>query len=322
MRKGFVAICSLLLVLVVSIAAFVPGCAPTTGTIEVKATLCGVPWQGALNYTLTGPGTISGNTVPATHADVATGTWTCNYVSGGPPGAFLVDITPSATQSLKAGERITFTLNFELKQDASIEWVTWTVNGEPFGGKEFQAVPCQIIDVRFKQHVAGCEGYNVTVNETSWLSITQVSGPPGVIVYVVNDLCAVNKMVPPDAPPPVKKSQVPSFNGTPVKPGAWYPLPAPDGAARTVLDVETIWELKKCLNYTKSINWFGISKARFEPGMEHECVLFELIPPGPGLYEFQVQAFATVTLVGAVDVNPQNDHAMSPPLTLIVNMPA
>lgn len=122
MRKVFIAICSVLLVLVVSLAILVPSCAPTTGTIEVKYTLCGFPWQGALNYTLTGPSTISGNTVPATHADAAPGTWTCNYVSGGPLGAFLVDITPSATQSLKAGERITFTLNLELPETPGCQY--------------------------------------------------------------------------------------------------------------------------------------------------------------------------------------------------------
>ena len=42
MRKGVFAICSVLLVLVVSIAALAPGCTPTTGTIEVEKISFGI----------------------------------------------------------------------------------------------------------------------------------------------------------------------------------------------------------------------------------------------------------------------------------------
>ena len=117
MRKGIFAICSVLLVLVVSIAVLVPGCCgPPKCIIEVKATLDGSPWTGAVQYTLTGPGApaaspITGTSVDASHS-VDCGNWTCAYVSGGPAGASFVNITPAATQSVANGGTITFTLNF------------------------------------------------------------------------------------------------------------------------------------------------------------------------------------------------------------------
>ena len=84
-------------------------------TIEVEATLDGSPWTGALNYTLT-PGSgspISGTTSVPKSFSVDAGNWTYAYVSGGPSEAYLVDITPSATQSVSGGGTITFTLNCE-----------------------------------------------------------------------------------------------------------------------------------------------------------------------------------------------------------------
>ena len=83
MRKGIFTICSVLLVLVVSIAVFIPGCdGEGQGTIVVKATYfnatCyGEEWEGDLTYRLTcdGEDDIYGYTVPASHT-VAPGNWT------------------------------------------------------------------------------------------------------------------------------------------------------------------------------------------------------------------------------------------------------
>jgi len=320
MRKGLLSIGLVLVVLIALIAALVPSCTqtPTTGTIEVKATLCGNPWPGAVSYTLTptSGSAINGTSVPTTHSGVAADTWTCAYVSGGPAGAFLV--APPSAQTLSAGGTITFILNFELDQDAAIEWITWTVNGVPFVGSEYQAVPCNIIDVHFQQWVDGCEGYNVTVNETSWLHITQTFGPGPVQVFVRGNACAVNKTPTPPGLPPVKKSQYVSFNGDPVLPGQYWPIPPPEEEQPALLDVETTWELVKGTNYTKSINWLGISLLG-EPS--HECVLFELILPGPAIYQFTLVASADVALVGDTDVDPGNNHDMSLPITLTVTVP-
>jgi hypothetical protein len=321
MRKRFVAIYAVLVVALILLAAFVPSCTPTTGTIVVKATLCGNPWQGAVSYTLSaGNSTISGISVPTTHTDVAAGTWSCAYNSGGPAGAFLKSIKPLATQSLTAGGTITFTLDFELNQDAAIKFLHWTLSGEPQGPQptEIVAVPCNFIDAHFLQWVDGCEGYNVTMNETSWLNITQMMGPPGVVVYVVNDDCAVNKTPGQGLVPPVKKFQVPTFNGTPVEKGMNTTLTP---GVPTLLDVETQWQLVKDTNYTKSINWFGIWVGAYEPGL-HPCVLFELILPVPNAqYVFIIQTSADVALVGDTDLNPANNHDMSAPVGLVVNVP-
>jgi hypothetical protein len=290
-----------------------------TCTIEVKATLCDIPWQGAMSYTLTpvSGSVITGNSVPASFT-VDCGSWTCAYVSGFPAGSYLDSITPSATQSVSGGSTITFTLNFELNQDAWIKLLplTWTVNGIPIQGEYYEAAVCNIIDVHFQQGVDGCPQRLVAVNETSLLNINYLQGPGPVQILVVNDICAVNKT----PEPPHKWNQVPSFGGQPVEEG-WLSGPQIPGGPPILLDVETAWQLVKETDYTKSINWFGISRAPFEPGMQHPCVLFELVLPGPGQYTFTLFASADVELVDNDDVNGDNNHAMSPPLNLTVVVP-
>jgi hypothetical protein len=322
MRKRFVAIYSVLVVAIVLLAAFVPSCTGggTTGTIVVQATLCGTPWQGLVNYTLTPTsGTpVSGTAVPTTHSNMTASTWTCAYVAGGPAGAFLNSIQPSASQSLSAGGTITFTLDFELNQDAAINWLTWTVNGDEWQSPTLEVVPCNIIDVHFLQWVNGCTGYNVTLNETDWLTITALPGNPGpVSIYVVNADCALNKTPPPQGTSAVKKSQVPTVDN--VTRSIGYNVTLVPGMT-TQLDVHTVWQLVKGTNYTKSINWFGISKPPFDPPGPHPCVLFELVAM-PGVYTFQLVASAHVDLVGSTDHNPANNDAVSLlPLMLTVNV--
>lgn len=317
MRRRLIPIYSVLAVAIVLLVALVPSCTPTTpqGTIEVKATLCGDPWAGDLNYTLTpaSGSPTTGTTVPKSFS-MDPGSWTCAYLSGGPAGAYFVDITPSATQSVSEGGNITFTLNFELDQDAWIELLplTWTDNGISIQSPEYETMPCHIIDVHFQQGVDGCPDKVVAVNETSLLMINYLQGPGPVQILAVNDPCAVNK-----TPEPIDKlSQVPSFNGNPVEKG-WLSDPIFPGLPILQLDVETAWQLAKEIDYTKSINWFGISAVPFvDP---HPCVLFELVLlGGPGQYTFQLVASAEVALVDDTDVNPDNNHAMGPPLLLTV----
>ncbi len=316
MKKRLIPMYSILAIAIVLLAAFVPSCGgTTTGTIDVKATLCGAPWQGAVSYTLTptGGSATNGTAVPTTHSSMLPGTWACAYVSGGPAGAFLNSIKPSASQSLAAGGTITFTFDFELNQDAGILFETWTITGQHVLPGEHQppVEVCNFIDVHFQQWVDGCTGYNVTLNETSLLQIIQTGGPAGVMIHVIDDPCAVNK-TPTQGLPPVKKSQTPSFNRTPVEKGMIFPL---FPLEPTLLDVHTVWQLVKGTNYTKTINWFGISLG---VPMPHECVLFELVLPGPGPYQFQLIASAEVALVDDVDVNPANNMTMSPALIITV----
>jgi hypothetical protein len=326
MRKRLIPIYSVLVVAIVLLAAVCPSCGGggggggAKGTINVQATLCGANWTGSVSYTLTpASGSPKSGTSVNDSFTVATGSWNCTYNSGGPSDAFLVDITPSSSQTVSENGTVTFTLNFEENQDAGIQFLWWTRNGTPVGPpgepwyEVYDAVVCNLIDVHFQQRVMGCENYSVTLNETDWLSISQTAGPGPVRIFVVNDTWALNK-----TPEPSQKVfQVPSFNGTPVEAGMSTNLTL---GVPTLLDVETQWQLVKDLNYTKSINWFGISKAPFVPPGPHPYVLFELVLPAAGQYTFTLVASAEVALVDDVDVNPVNNNVTSPPLYLTVTV--
>jgi len=172
--------------------------------------------------------------------------------------------------------------------------------------------PCQIIDVHFHQGVLGCPEYLAAVNETSYLQIIDLGNPPGVQIYVANNWCALNKT----PEPPNKYSQGTTIDGEPVTPESPPFTFTPEGLV--TLDVETEWQLTKEIDYTKSINWLGISVAPFiEP---HPCVLFELVVPGPGQYFFQLDAWAEVVLGDAEDINTQNDVTAKSTLWLTVTV--
>lgn len=328
MKKRILATCVSFVVLVALIVVLLPGCIPTgRGYIVVGATLCGEPWMGALNFALTGANSTMTETAVPYSFNVDPGTWTCAYISGGPADAYLESITPSATQTVGPDDLITFTLNFEKDQDAWIEFATWTINGvpieewegswfyEPGYGYYAEVTWCDVIDVRYTQGVNGCEDYPVTLNETDELKVHYAAGegdpiPEFVPVTVYNDLCAVNKTAWPQGEAAEKLSQVPSYEGGPVPQGELYPLP---WCNNITLDVETSWELTKCLNYTKEINWLHIGEC-FDPPCEW-CVLFNLEVPGPG-FDFELWPSACVELVDDVDVNPDNNCAHGPPLYL------
>jgi hypothetical protein len=312
MRKRVLVVYLSCVALVALIVVLIPSCVPTGGsTIQVKATFCDLSWNGSVQYTLTGPGAtaspITGTNVTSNFT-VKAGNWTCDYVSGGPAGGYLARITPDPTQALFSGGTITFTLEFELKQDAGIDFSCWTVDGEPIGSVEYEVVPCQVIDVGFQQWVNGCPESDAMVSDTSRLRITQVEGSSGVQLYVLNDWCALNKT----PTPPDKVNQALSFNGDPVERGELLPLTVETPAD---LDVETAWELIMEADYVKAINWLGISVV--EPA-EHLCVLFELLLPGPGVYQFSLVASAEVELADDEDINLENNQAESPPLLLTV----
>jgi len=106
------------------------------GSIFVKATLDGAPWTGPVSFTVAGPQTVTGSSVPlASTASLAIGTYALSYVSGGPPGATLLSTTPSATQTLTAGGGITYMLNFRT-QPATLGsiFVKATLDGAPWTG--------------------------------------------------------------------------------------------------------------------------------------------------------------------------------------------
>ncbi|MGB9809315.1 MAG: SH3 domain-containing protein, partial [Caldanaerobacter sp.] len=107
-----------------------------TGTINVNATLDGNSWSGNVNYSLSGPTSFSGSSVPQVFTGKPTGTYTISYISGGPPNATLTSITPSSSQTLSSGGTITFTMNFTtnppttgtINVNATLDGNSWSGN--------------------------------------------------------------------------------------------------------------------------------------------------------------------------------------------------
>jgi hypothetical protein len=285
MRKKIISIWSVLLILVVSIAILVPGCVEQPPeeecTIKVNATLDTAPWTGAGVYTLTGPATaapITGTAVENSYT-VDCGNWTCAYVSGGPDGATFVNITTAATQTVSAGDTITFTLNFVMPQvpiwDASIEFKTWTIDGQPVPPGTYQVPTGTIIDIEYEEHVSGEEDAVVTVSQTNWLRYHYQGSAEGTWIHAVNHPGGVTM-----SPPADKLYQMTTIEGQDApyctEVFAHYCEPID-------LDVETEWELVVCVDYTKSINWLGIRASMPMPMIvqngEEMVVLFEIFPP-------------------------------------------
>ena len=315
MRKGLFAICSVLLVLVVSLAVLAPSCTPTTGTIEVEATLDGVAWPssgtGAVTYTLTGPGAaaptvINGTKVPDSFSGDA-GNWTCAYVSGGPVGAQFVDITPDPTQEVSAGGTITFTLNFvtPTQVDASVTFDSWSINGTPVpGGATYWVGPGTIIDATYKEGVSGNNtGQPVTVHETSWLTvhntgIDNMGVGPVITLHVVNGLGAVTT----DPPSDVSNQQA-TVEGVPKPICHKFDLPV---CQEVHLDAEADLEQEVGTNYTKKINWL-----RVPPGVvilaDDGAVVFDVDSIG-AWQTFTLVSYACVEVgEGFEDTDPSNN---------------
>jgi hypothetical protein len=107
------------------------------GTAVVSATLNGAAWSGPVNYTLShyvvsGPVQKTGYSVPGTVGDIPAGNIQFNYNSGGPAGATLSGISPSAQQVLSPGGSIYYTMNFVMQQSYGSIIVNATLDGSPW----------------------------------------------------------------------------------------------------------------------------------------------------------------------------------------------
>jgi len=334
MRRKILSIWSVVLILVLSLAVFVPGCegeGETTGTIEVDATLDGSPWSGAVDYTLTGPGAvaptvINGASVPNSHTDDA-GDWTCAYVSGG-PGTF-VSITPAETQNLAAGDTITFTLNFQsVEVDVSIVFDTWSINGTPvpptpFGPGTFWWInEDTVVDAHYKVQVGGNNtGKPVTLHETMTITAHNVGpegeghpGSPPIKWHVLNGLGAVMTDPPLDV-----SNQVATKEGVPVPFCTNILLP---WCEPVNLDVECDVETEVGATFTKKVNW-----VRNPKGVN----ITSLAVWDDSVFEIDtIQAWTVFTLVttaceevgeGFVDIDPLNDCCADSPTIFIGVLP-
>lgn len=329
MRRKIISIWSVLLILVLALAVFVPGCngtPPTTGTIDVDATLDGSPWSGALDYTLTGPGAtaptvINGASVPDSHTGDA-GDWTCAYVSGGPAGANFVGITPSANQELSGGGTIGFTLNFETPEqvDAWVEFDTWTINGVPVAPGLHYVNPGDVVDARYKEGVSGNNtGQEVKVKETLMVSYhwqgIEGEQAPAKSLHVVNAWGAVWGVPPFEQ----KLSQTATFNGQPVTPCTHVQCPY---CEPQTLDVEIETVQKVGTNYTKNVNWIKFKPSDGEPMTLQS--LDDYIFEDNTLIPFQQCTLTTWACIeveeGFEDTNPANDCCAANPLDSITIM--
>ena len=306
-RKIF-SIWSVLLVLVISLAVLVPGCegeGEGTGTIDVHATLNGDPWGGALEYELSGPGgPITGSSVDNSHSADA-GEWTCAYVSGGPPDVDLIDIAPSPTQSLTADDSISFTFVFETPEeqvDASITFVSWTIDGVPVSPGSYTVYPPTVIDCEYDVVINGtyCESVNVTVplklnkhfhgpgESQSW----HVALAPG-CVYTI--------------PPGTIWSQNASHNGAPVEFCTWFDV---FNCEPMYFDMTVKYEAHKGTNHQLKVNWLRYNAS------EADAAIFETDLAHAGSWgTSDLVTSACVSVPG--DVNPANDCSGDSPMLSI-----
>jgi hypothetical protein len=342
MGRKIISIWSIVLVLVFSIAVVVPGCTtPTTGTIEVKATLDSVAWPSSgtdsVDYTLTpqSGSPIDGDTVPDTFT-VDAGNWTCAYVAGGPVGADFIDITTSETQEVTAGGNpVTFTLNFVTPQevDASVVFVTWTIDGVPVPPGQYLINPGTVVDAQYEEVVSGNQtGQPVKVKETLWTKYHYmgIEGQPTEnprTLHVVNAWGAVW------ANPPFeqKLSQQATVEGVAVAPCTNIQCPY----CETInLDVEIETVQKVGTNYTKSVNWIRFNPSGGGQGLialnggegegEGEGEIFEDVAPYVGWETFTLTTWACIEVgAGFVDTNQNNDCCPeSPQITIWYNPPS
>ncbi len=103
------------------------------GKIRVSATVDGVPWSGAVNYSITGPFSDTDNSLPWNFDGVPAGTYTITYNYGAPAGKALANVSPSPTQNLPDGGVISFVLNFYTQSTSQIA-INATLNGTPWSG--------------------------------------------------------------------------------------------------------------------------------------------------------------------------------------------
>jgi hypothetical protein len=104
----------------------------SVGNVVINATLNGAPWVGNVTYNLHGPITDYHGAVPQTYPNMPSGTYTLSYYGGGPAGATLGRITPSAMQTLYQGTTIVFSMNFFSQPQAGTIMINATLDGAPW----------------------------------------------------------------------------------------------------------------------------------------------------------------------------------------------
>ena len=138
------------------------------GSIDVFAKLDGSYWSGSLSYSLTGPSSSSGSTVPAVLSNKPVGSYSIAFNSGGPSNTSLSSITPSNTQTLSEGGITAFTFNFVTQVPQDVTLILYicenSTSGPPLSG-----VGIGIVD-------GGGNSLSQITNSSGYVTIT---GTPG-----------------------------------------------------------------------------------------------------------------------------------------------
>jgi hypothetical protein len=140
-----------------------------TISLNAAATLDGSPWQGSLNYSFTGPQSLTGSAVPQPFNGLTDGGYAAAYTSGGPKGAQLNDITTS----VQAGV-LTYTFNFISKGTIT---VVGLINNSPWPG------PCRYsVDgpVKFSGEIVPSTFKDLPLGK---YTLTYISGGPEGYIY-------------------------------------------------------------------------------------------------------------------------------------------
>ena len=187
-----------------------------SGTITVNATLDGKPWQtamgsGPISYTIVGPATDSGSSIPESFSNQPSGKYTFQYNSGGPIGATLTQITPSPTQDLPPNGQIVYTLNFHGQAKGTVV-INASFNGQPWTGNVAYVVQGPYVEsgsaVPQSLGNAPAGTYTVTYRSGGPPSSvfegvsppTQSLQPGGTIIFTL--IFKFQGVLPPPAPPP------------------------------------------------------------------------------------------------------------------------
>ncbi|MBI3934140.1 MAG: hypothetical protein HY316_05580 [Acidobacteria bacterium] len=116
---------------------FLRRCNTTTGSLTVRANVDGLSWSGGLGFQLSGPTPFTGTKVPVTLEGMLAGTYTIDYLSGGPSGATFVGYVPTQSQTLIVGGTRLFTVQFFGPTNANLQL---TANSTPVCPSEDAAV--------------------------------------------------------------------------------------------------------------------------------------------------------------------------------------
>lgn len=147
--------------------------------LRIEAKLDGASWTGNVNYTITGAKGYSASSVSETFSDILAGQYTVGYNSGGPVGATLANISPYPTQSVVAGQTVTFTLNFHSERTSAIK-VEVIQNGQAWSGYVSYTLTGPIAD----SHPSAPSTFTGLPAGTYTLAYNS-GGPPGATLYSI-----------------------------------------------------------------------------------------------------------------------------------------